>query len=493
MKLLDRVAADKRLSALALVLLALVIRAPQLGNPVIHIDEQFYLLVGERMWHGDLPFVDIWDRKPIGLFLIYAATRLFGGDGVLAYQLVACAFAAATAFAIARLGAHAKAPRGGLLGGLVYLVFLMVNGGDGGQAPVFYNLFTALAAWAVVRAIRLPGFGTNGFGWGCAAMALTGLALQVKYSVLLEGVAFGCTLLFVAWRRGTPLPRLAAMGAAWIVVALAPTGLVLLAYAALGQLDALVFTNFVSIFQRPPSEGADLYRRVMRILVRTVPLAAAACAAAWLYRRDRDKVRSFLGLWALVAAASVIVFGTYHDHYALPLLLPFAAAAAPLFARPRIGLPVALLLAAIGGYLAVHDIGKSHGRTGSGREVRAVADRIRPRLKDCLFVFSGPPVLYPLTRSCLPTPYVFPTLLSESRDAATMRIDALAELRRVTDARPQFIVTREFDDYPEAAPAALAHMRSVLARDYCLALDQPAGRRHLLVYERRNGNCPAGY
>ena len=60
-------------------------RAQTFGNPVIGFDEQFYLLVGDRMIHGAIPFVDIFDRKPIGLFLIYGAIRLLGGEGTLQY------------------------------------------------------------------------------------------------------------------------------------------------------------------------------------------------------------------------------------------------------------------------------------------------------------------------------------------------------------------------------------------------------------------------
>ena len=76
---------------------ALLFRAPVLGNPVVGGDEAFYLLVGDRMLHGLLPYVDIWDRKPFGLFLLYAATRLLGGEGIWQYQLVATVFAAGTA------------------------------------------------------------------------------------------------------------------------------------------------------------------------------------------------------------------------------------------------------------------------------------------------------------------------------------------------------------------------------------------------------------
>ena len=62
-----------------ILLFATLVRCQTFGDPFIGFDEQFYLLVGDRMWHhGDLPFVDIFDRKPIGLFLIYAAIRALG-------------------------------------------------------------------------------------------------------------------------------------------------------------------------------------------------------------------------------------------------------------------------------------------------------------------------------------------------------------------------------------------------------------------------------
>uniref|UniRef100_UPI001C08B440 hypothetical protein n=1 Tax=Acinetobacter baumannii TaxID=470 RepID=UPI001C08B440 len=55
---------------LILLMFAVAVRARDFGNPSIHVDEQFYLLVGDRMLHGALPYLDIWDRKPIGLFLL---------------------------------------------------------------------------------------------------------------------------------------------------------------------------------------------------------------------------------------------------------------------------------------------------------------------------------------------------------------------------------------------------------------------------------------
>ena len=61
---------ETRLVAALLLCLAVAARWQTFGNPVLGYDEQFYLLVGDRMLHGALPYVDIFDRKPIGLFLM---------------------------------------------------------------------------------------------------------------------------------------------------------------------------------------------------------------------------------------------------------------------------------------------------------------------------------------------------------------------------------------------------------------------------------------
>ena len=73
-------------AGLILALFTLATRLWTFGNPLINVDEQFYVLTGDRLLHGVLPYVDIWDRKPIGLFLIYAfVCRLFANP-VIGYR-----------------------------------------------------------------------------------------------------------------------------------------------------------------------------------------------------------------------------------------------------------------------------------------------------------------------------------------------------------------------------------------------------------------------
>src|SRR3546814_12959168 len=89
-------------TAVILVAAAFALRGRYFGIPHLHVDEQFYLLVGARILnHGAIPYVDIWDRKPVSLFLLYAGIRLLGGVGLVQSLVVATLFAAAKAILIA--------------------------------------------------------------------------------------------------------------------------------------------------------------------------------------------------------------------------------------------------------------------------------------------------------------------------------------------------------------------------------------------------------
>lgn len=69
---------------LVLLLITVVLRLDTFGDPNLHGDEVFYHTVGVAMHHGALPYVDVWDRKPFGLF---ALSWLIAGisSGMLAY------------------------------------------------------------------------------------------------------------------------------------------------------------------------------------------------------------------------------------------------------------------------------------------------------------------------------------------------------------------------------------------------------------------------
>ncbi len=178
---------------LILVAVTLFTRVGEFNNPLTHVDDQFYLFTGQAMLHGDLPFVDIWDRKPIGLFLIYAGIAALGGDGFIVYHLVGALAALATALSVYFLGCRLAGSAGALRAAIAYLALLPTMGGGGGQSPVFYNLLIALAALLTFDSFVA---GKPRCPRALGAMALVGLAIQVKPTTLAECGFFG--LLFLA-------------------------------------------------------------------------------------------------------------------------------------------------------------------------------------------------------------------------------------------------------------------------------------------------------
>ena len=231
---------------LILAAFTLLTRGWIFGNPVVNMDEQFYLFVGERMWQGELPYVDIWDRKPVGLFLIYALAVGLFPNPVIGYQLLATLAVVLTAQLIFTVARRLTSFSPALAAAAAYPAWLLVFGGIGGQSPVFYNLPMAIAAvWTMARYMSTDDRRLTLHG--CAIMLLVGVAIQIKYTALFEGIFFGLSLLWTGWRHGRSLARLAADGAIWIAAALAATLAAWAAYAAIGQSEAFVQANFLSV------------------------------------------------------------------------------------------------------------------------------------------------------------------------------------------------------------------------------------------------------
>ena len=277
-----------RVALLLLVIATIAIRSPHFSNPFVHVDEEFYLLVGDRMLHGAIPYVDIWDRKPVGLFLLYAGIRMLGGNGFIQYQLVAALFAGLTAVVIALMARRISNQIAAVLAGLAYVLALAMSGGQGGQTPVFYNLLVALAAMQLLLLASEPAGPDVVRRRGLAAMALVGIALQIKYSPLFEGLFFGLLLLRLSWRAsGGSLARLAADAALWIGAAIAPTLLAYAWYVAAGHGDAFLFANLWSISLRGASTLTTTTGELRKIAIRGAIFAIPILIAHASFDRDR--------------------------------------------------------------------------------------------------------------------------------------------------------------------------------------------------------------
>lgn len=413
-----------------LLLVALATRAALFGDPVIHSDEQFYLLVGDRMLDGAWPYVDIFDRKPVGLFLIFAAIRLLGSDGVLAYQIAATLVATATAFLVTRIASRFAKPEAAFGAGVFYLLWLIVFDGAGGQSAVWQNLPMAAAALIVYDALRGAGRIT---ARGTLAMLLVGCAMQIKYVAMFEGIFFGLALLWAGARTGRAPVRLAGDALLWVAAALLPTAAAWAAYAAAGHGEAFMFANFLSIFGQ---QDDDTFASNLLKLAASLALAAPLCWLAWR-GRGRDP---FPLAWCAAALVAIGIMQTFEQLYFLPLTLPLATASAAGLDRGPRRLMIATLLFGVIAAAALTTM--RVGRRGNAAQIDWLVAMIGQRPSGCLFTYGSEPILYLLTRSCLPTPYIFRSHLGQTAEAGGTGIDPVAETARLLAARPGVIVVR---------------------------------------------------
>jgi hypothetical protein len=384
-------------------------------------------------------------------------------------------FAFATSLVIVSIARRLTNSGGAWAAGILYLLLLPLLGGQGGQSPIFYNLFIAFAARLTLDAFqRGPTLGR-----ALAAMALCGAAILVTPTSLFEGVAIGLAQLWALWRTDPRLAVLIPRAALMIAVALAPTAAAFGAYAAIGEARTMWDATVLSIFRKGPMVAADRFRDFSMILCAlTVPLiiALGGLAREWRPAPDRAPV-AFLAAWlgfAVIGFASVPYFFV---HYGLPLAVPISVAAAALLGDARDGRTLFAFAAILPIILLPHQ--RPEAQRGNQELARMASDIGRVGLSGCLYVHNGPPHLYTATRACRATRFVFPDHLESEVEAKALPVVPEAEVERIFARRPTTIVTAprllyERNNRVAAIVERYLACRYVLHDDYQLGATQRA-------------------
>ncbi|QQV78368.1 glycosyltransferase family 39 protein [Sphingomonas aliaeris] len=478
---------------------AFFLRGWEFGNSIKGLDEQFYLLIGDRMWSGAVPYVDIWDRKPIGLFLLFAGIRMLGGNGIVQAQIVATVFAATTAFIVYRIARRHVDSLPAILGGMTYLIGAHLLWGGNTQTPVFYNLFIATAAWLVLQ--TAPSLNAPGDrGRATAAMLLAGLAIQIKTNAAFEGGFFGVWLVWRLYRAGAPLPRIATIGSSLALTGLFPTLIAGASYAAIGHFDAWWFANAVSQLIK----HTDHHAAMLRLGETTALVAPVILLVAIGLLRMTDQFSRwssdalFLGAWAGVCMVDGLALGGFWAHYMLPLVIPAAILSASAYATPRFGL---LGFAIFSTYPIVDatlldHISATDERAHAEATVAAIPDDVTT---ECMFIYQGPVIYYHLKHACAVTKFMFSDHLRSAAEADALGEDASTALRSALAKRPGVILDVENSLWKEPNRTNNAILAAELRRNYTATARLPqehhlSGKEWLIVWRRNDlvsrGNRP---
>lgn len=469
---------------LALALFTFLVRGAWIGDPNADIDEQLYSLIGNQMLHGAVPFVDLWDRKPWGLFAIFALAHAIGGSGPEAYQILAAVFTLAGATMTYFLARDAV-DRGTAAGaGLLYVLMLAIYAVYSANSEAFF-LPLILAMAILVRNPDHP----NAAARGLLAMFIGGLALQVKYTVVPQCLFFGLWVIWGQWRRGMRPFNLACLCAAFGVLGILPTALVAGSYAMAGNWDAFVFANFVSFFDRLPGPWGRWPRSIhLNVALFLVGLILGGLnAARSKLPRPWPRHYVFALLWLLASAMTTFLPSTMYLYYMAAMVPGAILVSLPLFEqRPvrRINffvlMPSVIYLALVPYQYYISHENRAHMQNLAD----AIAPQINAKRERCLYVFDGPTALYEMTQSCLPTRFIYPDHLNNALERDALGIRQEDEVARILATRPSVIVTADEPVTPQNMTAHALVMRAI-ERDYRALAETELHKRVVRAWVRR--------
>jgi hypothetical protein len=312
---------------------AVLVLSPNL--PLNHVpseDEGVFLYVARTIAEGGMPYRDVWDHKPPGVYLLdlVAFANVWG-----VFLLQAVALVAATWLSYRALAGGGVGPYGAVFGTVAWLVAvprLFLEDGLQTNFPEFYAVplqFAALGLFADDEARRAPTWRTAALG------ALGAVAALLKPTVIGIWLAIALVLLFTSARSGrwSDLLRrtLFIAGPAFGV------GLVMVAWLAIGgalgdAVDQVVRYNAAYSAFATPLDRADAIALGLRL---TLPsglalLALAGWGAAVSVPRPPIVLVAAVALPIELLLAST---GRAYHYYYLPWLPAMGALAGYLCSR----------------------------------------------------------------------------------------------------------------------------------------------------------------
>lgn len=426
------------------------------------LDASVFLVTGWRLGHGDVPYLDVWDHKPPGIYVAdWLADALLGWlDPWLAVWLATIVAVALTGFTVFRLLVRHCTNRLAMVGALAVVAglghhLLSLGGGLTEQLSVL----PATAAFSLASV-------AHGRRHYLAVGLLVGAAGATSFQLAPAAVA----CLILAFRQGR-LGRGTAM--AWLFAGMVMVGLLLILAlgsigAAAAAYDAVV--AYVSAYRQveSPELASAAGWGFLSLLFLIIPAAFGVLALRRVGGPRRDLGMAAIA-WIVAALVIVLLTGRLYGHYLAPLAVPLAILGAiglqeiasrshDLMARRvasvaiAAGCLISVVTAVAGGQMEIRIV----QRTAPAREVSAFLTA-NARAGDSLFVWGNQPYLYRLAELPPASRFTYLYPLSTPGYASSKMIDAV--LDHLAEEPPTFVV-----DAGSVAPGAPGYLPLLIER-----------------------------
>ena len=431
-----------------LVAMTLWLRAPSTHHSVIDHDESTYIVIAESMLRGSRLYVDVWDTKPAGIFLLFSIVlKTMGGtiESIRNFGAICIALSAWLLLLIRVRRDHQLLP--GILSALCLVTLCSVpHYGLPSHIELFFSVFTAAALWIVAgqsySLVRSTLFGL-----------LFGLGFIIKPVILFDLLPLFFWLLLLPLWQGTLRSderwrilskHIGCLSAAFLLPFIALHAY----YLLVGHFDALINVTYLVPSRYVSHQNLD---RAVEFVSRYhhqfwFVLTPFYLSVFTLFIKRQFLWGGLLLSWYLMTWLSALLPGKYFTHYLLQLALPVSLCAPDIFSSLRGKLRTTLSIAMIASLCVV--LHQAHDRYERYfKKQPDVPKRVAAHLKkhlspdDRIYTANFDHILYHLLDLPSPTPYIHRSLLTNRSHIKTLQINPDQEIQTILSQRPRFILT----------------------------------------------------
>lgn len=443
---------------LVFILLATAMRFFSFFPSVINHDESTYIVIADAILHGQVYWRDVIDTKPIGIFLLFAFFQTVFGKSIIIIRLLAALWVAITAWVLFLVHkelilrhSNREDIAGPIASGVIYIFLTSVYTfyGVSPNTELFLCLFIVVALYILLKQNKLSYI----FFAGCSL----GAGFIIKYVAIADAAAIGLFYLWYQIMNGVKhtswLSRMAVLAAGFLL----PFALCWLYYFRLDMTEEFFFYSFVvSGRYLVDMHPFDAIKYMLDFFLRYFPVTFWFFYCTWKRACTGNQMLTLTWVWSILIFIVVLLPGKSFGHYLIQFMLPFSLLAGSFFnmcrklppalswmRNPKIGYP--LLVLCVGINMAFQKMDYFDKRDYP----LEIAEWIKPRLSTDKDIYTGNyhHIIYYLTGTRSPTPYVHRTIIWDESLNVALNIDPLHEWTKIIEQKPRFIL---FENEPDS-------------------------------------------
>ncbi|NEQ36483.1 MAG: hypothetical protein F6K40_09425 [Okeania sp. SIO3I5] len=192
---------QKLIIFLGFFLLSFFLRFWTLFVSVLDKDESIYILGADSLLNGNLPYTEIWDNKPPGIFILFSLTMLMFGNSIVSIRILSILATTFTSYFLYKIGKTTDAKQGekiGLLAGGLYAIFSLHNDGAAANGEILFAPFVTGGFLLLFQNRKLSNIKVFLIG------LILGIGMQIKYLVIMDVLGL---VLLGSWFRKEEVRR----------------------------------------------------------------------------------------------------------------------------------------------------------------------------------------------------------------------------------------------------------------------------------------------